>query len=80
MYVKLFVMMGISWNKSIICVIILWFINGSNSIPIMIWYINYSLDILQGSSIFIMYVCKRKILRLLLKRFGWQDNCCFGTF
>lgn len=70
MYLKLFVVMGISWSMGII----LWLINANDSIPQIVWNISYTIDILQGIPIFIIYVCKKKILRLLLKRFGYHDR------
>ncbi|XP_011698561.1 PREDICTED: probable G-protein coupled receptor Mth-like 2 [Wasmannia auropunctata] len=73
MYLKLFVVMGLSWSMGII----LWLINASNTISGMIWSISFTIDILQGVFIFILYVCKKKILRLLLKRFGWQSRSSF---
>ncbi|XP_012533517.2 probable G-protein coupled receptor Mth-like 3 [Monomorium pharaonis] len=70
MYLKLFVVMGLTWSLGII----LWLINGSHPLPQIVWNINYTIDILQGVVIFIIYVCKKKILRLLLKRFGYHDR------
>ncbi|XP_011698575.1 PREDICTED: G-protein coupled receptor Mth2-like [Wasmannia auropunctata] len=73
MYLKLFIVMGLSWSMGII----LWLINASNAISEMVWNISFTIDILQGVFIFILYVCKRKTLRLLLKRFGWQNSSPF---
>lgn len=70
MYLKLFIVMGMSWSFGII----LWLISTSNSIPQMVWNVSYTIDILQGVIIFIIYVCKKKILWLLLKRFGWHRD------
>lgn len=70
MYVKLFIVMGVTW----IIGIIMWLIHASNPLPMSIWNINYTIDILQGPVIFIIYVCKKKILRQLLKRFGWHHR------
>lgn len=68
MYLKLFIVMGLSWSMGIV----LWMISTSASISLMVWSISYTIDILQGVIIFILYVCKKKILWLLLKRFGWH--------
>lgn len=73
MYLKLFIVMGIFWGTGII----LWLISANDSIPQIIWNISYTIDILQGVIIFLLYVCKKKILRLLLKRFGWQNRSPF---
>ncbi|KAL0124914.1 hypothetical protein PUN28_006639 [Cardiocondyla obscurior] len=74
-YLKLFIVMGVSWSMGII----LWLINASDSIPQMVWNISYTIDILQGVIIFVIYVCKQKIFRLLLKRFGWQKRIPFSS-
>lgn len=71
MYLKLFIVMGVSWGTGII----LWLLNTKyDSIPQFVWNVSYTIDILQGVITFFIYVCNKKILRLLLKRFGWQDR------
>ncbi|XP_024878874.1 G-protein coupled receptor Mth2-like [Temnothorax curvispinosus] len=75
MYLKLFIVMGVSWSLDVI----LWFVNTSIPIPTTIWYISYMIDISRAFVIFIVYVCKKKVLQLLLKRFGWQGRGPFGN-
>ena len=67
MYLKLFVVMGISWIMEILA----WFIN---SVPNYVWYPTNMLNSLQGLIIFIIFVCKKKIKQQLLKRYSGQ-NC-----
>ncbi|XP_011698564.1 PREDICTED: probable G-protein coupled receptor Mth-like 3 [Wasmannia auropunctata] len=70
MYLKLLIVMGLSWTISII----LWLVNSTYTVPEILWNISFLINIYQGVIIFILYVCKRKTLRLLLKRFGWQTH------
>ncbi|XP_011698574.1 PREDICTED: G-protein coupled receptor Mth2-like [Wasmannia auropunctata] len=70
MYLKLFVVMGVSWSTDVI----LWFIHGSYTIPEIIWNISFMISISRSVIIFIIYVCRKRILRLLLKRFGWKNR------
>ncbi|XP_025995097.1 G-protein coupled receptor Mth2 [Solenopsis invicta] len=67
MYLKLFIVMGISWTMEIIA----WLIN---SVPSYVWYPTNIINSLQGLIIFIIFVCKKKIKQQLLKRFSGQ-NC-----
>ncbi|KAK2589177.1 hypothetical protein KPH14_001993 [Odynerus spinipes] len=67
LYLKLFIVMGINWSMEIVS----WLCDGS---PEYVWYITDLANTLQGLIIFIIFVCKDKIKRLLLKRFGCQDN------
>ncbi|XP_039302642.1 G-protein coupled receptor Mth2 [Solenopsis invicta] len=71
MYLKLFIVMGISW----IIEILAWLIN---SIPSYVWYIPNILNSLQGLIIFIIFVCTNKIKQQLLKRYGGQNCGLFG--
>ncbi|XP_043495962.1 G-protein coupled receptor Mth2-like isoform X2 [Polistes fuscatus] len=71
LYMKLFIVMGISWTTEIIST--LW--EGSGD---YIWYISDVINTLQGLIIFITLVCKQKIKRLLLKRFGCSDGKFFS--
>ncbi|KAF7392631.1 hypothetical protein HZH66_008464 [Vespula vulgaris] len=71
LYLKLFIVMGITWSTEIIST--LW--KGSDN---YIWYITDVVNTLQGLIIFITLVCKEKIKRLLLKRFGYNDNKFFS--
>lgn len=78
-YLKLFIMafiiMGIKW-----CITILYnfhkLIYQYTQYEVEIYlYFNYSTDILLNLSIFITFVCKKKIKQLLLKQFGWKQKC-----
>lgn len=71
MYLKLFIVMGISWIMELIA----WSID-IDLVPEVIWYPSYIINALQGVIIFIIFVCRKKIKQLLLKRFG--QNC--GSF
>lgn len=68
LYLKLFMVMGIACSADVI--------NGlwGDKIP---EYIGVLLDLpssLQGVNIFVIFVCKKKIKKLLLKRFRGRDN------
>ncbi|XP_076225665.1 G-protein coupled receptor Mth2 isoform X2 [Nomia melanderi] len=67
LYLKLFIVMGISWSMEIIS----WLFNNS---PRFIWYLTDLTNTLQGVLIFLIFVWKDKIRRLLLKKFG-----CHGS-
>jgi len=71
MYLKLFIVMGISWVMEIIA----WWID-ADLVPVIVWYPSNIINSLQGLIIFIIFVCRKKIKHLLLKRFGGQ-NCGF---
>ncbi|XP_015171585.1 PREDICTED: G-protein coupled receptor Mth2-like isoform X2 [Polistes dominula] len=71
LYMKLFIVMGITWTTEIIST--LW--EGSGD---YIWYISDVINTLQGLIIFITLVCKEKIKRLLLKRFGCSESNVFS--
>ncbi|KAK0092051.1 hypothetical protein PV326_002313 [Microctonus aethiopoides] len=63
LYLKLFIVMGINWSMEIIS----WLCKDA---PDYIWYITDLANTLQGVIIFIIFVWKDKIKRLLLKRLG----------
>ncbi|CAL1687356.1 unnamed protein product [Lasius platythorax] len=44
-----------------------------------VWYTYVALDMIQHFCIFIIFVWKRKIKQLLLKRFGWQNCSMFSS-
>ncbi|XP_069703709.1 G-protein coupled receptor Mth2-like [Periplaneta americana] len=61
LYLKLFVVMGVNWIMEVIS----WATGGPN----YLWYITDFGNTLQGLLIFIIFVCKQKVGRLLVKRF-----------
>ncbi|XP_078043234.1 G-protein coupled receptor Mth2 isoform X2 [Augochlora pura] len=61
LYLKLFIVMGINWSMEIIS----WMCNNE---PRYIWYLSDLTNTLQGVIIFLIFVWKEKIRRLLLKR------------
>ncbi|XP_033311815.1 G-protein coupled receptor Mth2-like isoform X2 [Bombus bifarius] len=63
LYLKLFIVMGINWSMEIIS----WLCNNS---PAYIWYLTDLTNTLQGVLIFLIFVWKDKVKRLLLKRFS----------
>ncbi|KAK1118505.1 hypothetical protein K0M31_014816 [Melipona bicolor] len=67
LYLKLFIVMGINWSMEIVS----WLCDNS---PAYIWYLTDLTNTLQGVIIFLIFVWKDKVKRLLLKRFG-----CRGT-
>ncbi|KAL0115658.1 hypothetical protein PUN28_010880 [Cardiocondyla obscurior] len=67
MYLKLFIVMGISWIMELIS----WSIS-IDLVPAAVWYLSDITNALQGVIIFIIFVCRKKIKYLLLKRFGGQ--------
>lgn len=68
LYLKLFIVMGINWSMEIIS----WACE--DRLPKYVWYITDLANTLQGVIIFIIFVWKDKIKRLLMKRFGCQGN------
>ncbi|XP_011634444.1 G-protein coupled receptor Mth2-like [Pogonomyrmex barbatus] len=78
MYLKLFIVMGITWVLEIIG----WSLYDDLAWAPIIWYPANTINALQGLIIFIIFVCRKKILQQLLKRFNWQDSafakmrCC----
>ncbi|XP_003703117.2 putative G-protein coupled receptor Mth-like 3 isoform X2 [Megachile rotundata] len=67
LYLKLFIVMGINWSMEIVS----WLCNNS---PAYIWYLTDLTNTLQGVIIFLIFVWKDKIRRLLLKRLGCHGN------
>jgi len=63
--------MGITWSMEIVS----WLFE---SAPQYVWYLTDLINTLQGLIIFIIFVWKEKIKRLLLKRFGYQDRNIFS--
>ena len=64
MYLKLFIVMGITWVLEILAWVI-----GTNILPKYIWYLADIINALQGLIIFVVFVCRRKIKEMLLKQF-----------
>ncbi|XP_020295646.1 G-protein coupled receptor Mth2-like isoform X8 [Pseudomyrmex gracilis] len=71
LYLKLFIVMGINWSMEIVS----WLFK---SAPAYVWYLTDLTNTLQGLIIFIIFVWKEKIKRLLLKRFDCQDRSIFS--
>ncbi|XP_076286757.1 G-protein coupled receptor Mth2 isoform X2 [Lasioglossum baleicum] len=67
LYLKLFIVMGINWAMEIIS----WLCDDS---PKYIWIISDLTNALQGVIIFLIFVWKEKIRRLLLKRFRCHSH------
>lgn len=70
MYFKLFSLMGITWIMEIIAVHA-WVFNNP---PRFIWYPTDMINALQGVIIFIIFVWKKRIRVLLLKRLNCQKS------
>ncbi|XP_032665102.1 G-protein coupled receptor Mth2-like isoform X1 [Odontomachus brunneus] len=66
LYLKLFIVMGVNWSTETISWVF-------KSAPRAIWYICHLTSTLHGLIIFIVFVWKDKIRKLLLKRFGCQE-------
>ncbi|XP_072758321.1 G-protein coupled receptor Mth2-like [Anoplolepis gracilipes] len=66
LYLKLFIVMGISWSMEIVS----WLFHDVKTVPEYVWYLTDLTNALQGLIIFIIFVWKKKIKRLLLKRLG----------
>ncbi|XP_011139229.1 G-protein coupled receptor Mth2 isoform X1 [Harpegnathos saltator] len=71
LYLKLFIVMGINWSMEIIS----WVFKKA---PPYVWYLSDLTNTLQGLIIFIIFVWKDKIKRLLLRRFGCQERGLFS--
>ncbi|XP_032664916.1 G-protein coupled receptor Mth2-like isoform X1 [Odontomachus brunneus] len=67
LYLKLFIVMGINWSMEIIS----WVFKG---VPISVWHATDMMNALQGIIIFIIFVCKDKIRKGLLKKFGCRED------
>ncbi|KYN32649.1 G-protein coupled receptor Mth2 [Trachymyrmex septentrionalis] len=72
MYLKLFIVMGITWVFEILSWVI-----GTTIVPVFVWYVFDVINSLQGLIIFIVFVWRRKIKQMLLKQFGGKT---FGPF
>lgn len=66
LYLKLFIVMGVNWAMELIS----WAAGG----PDYLWYLTDLGNSLQGVLIFIIFVWKRKILRLLMRRFRRKSS------
>ncbi|XP_051170360.1 G-protein coupled receptor Mth2-like isoform X2 [Leptopilina boulardi] len=73
LYLKLFIVMGINWSMEIIS----WLLNDE---PSWIFYITDIMNSLQGFTIFIIFVCKKKIKQLLLRRLRNGEKTRKGNF
>ncbi|XP_031366257.1 G-protein coupled receptor Mth2-like isoform X2 [Apis dorsata] len=71
LYLKLFIVMGINWSMEIIS----WLCNNT---PTYLWYLTDFTNTLQGVIIFIIFVWKDKVKRLLLRRFGCHGSNVFS--
>lgn len=69
LYLNLFIVMGITWSMEIVS----WLLSTVKT-PQYLWYITDLANTLQGVIIFIIFVCKKKIKRLLLKKFRRQNK------
>lgn len=69
-YLKIFMMMEMIWGMELI----LWFAH--INVPVVLIPVNI-INNLQGIIIFIIFVCRKKIKNLLLKRFrhNWDLSC-----
>ena len=61
LYLKLFIVMGVNWIMEVIS----WAAGG----PEYLWYITDLGNILQGVLIFIIFVCKQRVRRILVRKF-----------
>ncbi|XP_034950133.1 G-protein coupled receptor Mth2-like [Chelonus insularis] len=68
LYLKLFIVMGINWSMEIVS----WLFK--EKVPDYVWYVTDLANTLQGVIIFIIFVWKEKIKRLLLKRLGFRNG------
>jgi len=68
MYLKLFIVMGITWVLEIMS----WIDIGADIVSQFIWYPADIVNALQGLIIFIIFVCRKKTLQTLLKQLDWK--------
>ena len=68
LYLKLFIVMGISWSMEPIS----WLLE--KKVPKYVFYLTDLTNTLQGLIIFLIFVWKDKIKRLLIKRFGLEGR------
>ncbi|XP_029177763.1 G-protein coupled receptor Mth2-like isoform X2 [Nylanderia fulva] len=66
LFIVLFIAMGIEWLM--ITVSLLY---ENLTIYNIIWYVVNLLDIMQSLCVFVIFVCKKRIMRMLFKRFGF---------
>lgn len=71
MYLKLFILMGLNW----ILELATWLFNNK---PYYVWFFADLFNSLQGVIIFIMFVCKKNVIRQLKQQFAWigKSSCC----
>lgn len=62
LYLKLFIVMGVNWLAEIIS-----WASGSNGSE-LVWYVTDIGNSLQGVLIFLIFVCKKRVLNLLNKK------------
>lgn len=62
LYLKLFIVMGVNWSAEIISF-------AFDFTPEYIWYVTDIGNTLQGVLIFLIFVCKKRVLQLLNKKF-----------
>lgn len=61
LYLKLFIVMGVNWSAEIISF-------AFDFAPEYLWYVTDIGNTLQGVLIFLIFVCKKRVLRLLNKK------------
>lgn len=71
LYLKLFIVMGINWVMELVS----YAVGG----PKYIWYLTDIGNTLQGILIFVIFVCKRRILRLLNQKLCPKWNLVSGS-
>ncbi|XP_067203248.1 G-protein coupled receptor Mth2-like isoform X2 [Linepithema humile] len=76
MYLKLFILMdtttSIKWTMETVAR------NFVDQLPVFIWFLVVMTCALQGFIIFVVFVCRKRIMQLLLKQFGYENSglCC----
>jgi hypothetical protein len=67
---SLFILMGVTWSMEVIS----FAVGGSY----VVWYIFDVLNIFTGVFVFIIFVCKKKVWKMLKKKFKFvrRLNCC----
>ncbi|XP_054276577.1 G-protein coupled receptor Mth2-like [Macrosteles quadrilineatus] len=71
LYLRLFIVMGVNWIMELFAV----YVGG----PKILWFIPNLVNTLQGVFIFIIFVCKRKTLKILNKKLCPQWNVMTDT-
>jgi hypothetical protein len=64
LYLKLFIVMGVNWIMEVVS----WAAGG----PEYLWYVTDLGNILQGVLIFVIFVCKERVRRILVRKFCSQ--------